>query len=1211
MFKKIRINRKYFILLILLILISNLYMLTFLSHTYLNIDDDSNFSDQITTEPISLKSSSTIESTTITQETQYSYNFVVDMPSVRPDGDLYIAQIVIDVDTTISTIPSGWTEIENDIRDGPGSDVRFASYWKIGSSELADYTWSSSASALWIGAIHRISGFDLNNPIHTSDVSTGMSANPTAPNVITSIDDCLILRMFGADNNKVVSTYWPIGTTPIFQEDLGFNTIINAAACHNQSLPGNTGTAQFTMDSNDKWVAITIAIKPEIEKIPPTFSNLTESADPLELGETETIRINTSDPSGINQVLIEFEGSNHSMTHVIGDMWQYDSWIPNSIGNKSYTIWMEDNNNNWNLTSGSIRVIDTTAPTYSDLIESADPLPLGQNETISIKVFDSPGSGVNQVILEYESLNHTMNNIGTNTWSWSNWKPSSEGTFTYKIYMQDNQNNWNITDSFDITVITTTAPIIGNITESPDPLELGNNITINVDVFDSETNVSIVLIELEGVNYTMNNVGGNTFEYNWTRSTVGIVIYTIHTNDTENNWNKLTSSFEIIDTNSPNYANLTESSNFLELGDTLTVTIDAFDLSGINQVRIEFEGNNHPMSNIDGNTWQYDIWTPSSTGIHYYTIWIEDNNNNWNFTISNITVQDTISPIYYDLIESGDPIELGTQLIITIIVYDLAEIKKVLLEFEGSNHSMANMGGDLWRYDSWMPNRVGNYSYTIYIEDNNNNNNSTSGSIVFQDTISPVYSDLIESADPLELGNIEVITIEINDFSGINKSIIEFEGSNYSMTNIYGNIWQCDSWTPSFWTVYQYKIYMEDNSGNSNVASGNITVQDTTPPPPPIITNAPSGDVSGVLTFDWIDGSDPSGISFYVLLIDNESDPYITPGYVFMSNISNVGPESSYFELHEVIPPGSYYFFLIQIDGLGHQSSYAVGTFTMISGGNGNNEFMLFVIIGIIFASVIGSITTIIIVKRKIQKDSLPRRKKIPLKIILSHIDRISNSSQSSEKTAIQKVKKQEENYKVSPQKESIDDRELIARINNIKFDGENLFNEGAYLEAQKQFEIAEKILLKLGKKEEALLFSDLIVGIKELSEIRDKKLETLEEAKLGNDSLKIFELYYDIIELSKKLKDYDSASMYLSELTQFYQTDQTKLKNLEYQRFNLYKQANSLIEEKTFEKSAELYEKCEKISQFLVSIGRENEKDNVEKFREKIKDCLNKASQK
>ena len=1211
MFKIIRINRKKHILLFALFLISSSFTLALLSHNNLNIEESDDISDRITNELVSVKSASTIESTTITTETQYTTDFVVDMPSFRPDGDLYIAQILMEDDEAFNSAPSGWTVIENKNQVGDGSDIRFAAFWKIGSSEPANYTWSTDLSVRWIGAIHRIINFDDKSPIERSSIDRDISVNPIAPSVVTTSDGCLILRMFGADDDNAVSTYWPNGTTPIFKDDCGSDSVMSAAAYHTQSIKGFSGPAQFTMGGANKWVAITIAIAPIAEQIPPTFSNLTESANPLELGETETIRINTSDPSGINQVLIEFEGSNHSMTDGDGDMWQYDSWIPNSIGSKSYTIWMEDNNNNWNSTSGSILVIDTTAPTYSELIESADPLPLGQNETITITATDA--SGINVVYLEYGGANYSMNIISVNRWSWSNWMPSSEGTYSYKIYMQDNQNNWNFTDSFNITVLITTAPIIENITERPDPLELGNNITINVDVFDSDVfdNVSIVLIELEGVNYTMINIGGNTFEHNWTRSTVGVVIYTIHANDTGNSWNKYTSSFDIIDTTPPNYANLTESSNFLELGDTLTVTIDTFDLSGIKQVRIEFEGINHSMSYFIGSTWRHDLWTPSSTGIHLYTIWIEDFNNNWNFTIGNIIVQDTAAPIYSNITESGNPIELGDQLIIEIIVYDISDIKSAKIEFEGSNHSMVNIGGDLWRYDSWTPNRVGNYSYTIYMEDNNNNHNSTNSSIEFQDTVSPVYSDLIESADPLELGNVEIITIEIDDFSGINKSLIEYEGSNHTMNNIYGNIYQYNTWIPSNWIIYQYRIHIEDNSGNSNVASGNITVQDTAPPSAPIMTNAPSGDVSGVLTFDWLDGSDPSGISYYVLMIDNESNPDITPGYVFISNITNIGPESSYFELTEVVPPGSYYFFLIQIDGVGHQSSYTMGTFTMLSIDNGNNEFMLFLIIGIIGASVIVSVTTIVVVKKRIQKDVLPRRKKVALEIILTHIDSISTSSQVSEKAKIQKLKKQKKNKKAIPQKESISNEELMIRINKIKIYGEKLFTEGAYLEAQKQFEFAEKILVKLGKKEEALLFSDLTIGIKELSEERDKKLEILEEVKLGNDSLKIFDLYYDLIELSKKLKDYDSANIYLSELTQFYQNDQIKLRDLEYQRFNLYKQANLLMEEKIFEKSAEIYEKCEKISQFLVQIGRDNEKNNVKKFREKINECLSKASQK
>ena len=63
------------------------------------------------------------------------------------------------------------------------------------------------------------------------------------------------------------------------------------------------------------------------------MSLVSESADPLELGETEEISIYVSDISGINQVLIEYDGINHSMAHLENDMWHFNSWQPSDIGN--------------------------------------------------------------------------------------------------------------------------------------------------------------------------------------------------------------------------------------------------------------------------------------------------------------------------------------------------------------------------------------------------------------------------------------------------------------------------------------------------------------------------------------------------------------------------------------------------------------------------------------------------------------------------------------------------------------------------------------------------------------------------------------------------------------------------------------------------------------------------------------------------------------
>ncbi|MFX1243240.1 MAG: hypothetical protein ACFFA7_18490, partial [Promethearchaeota archaeon] len=944
-------------------------------------------------------------------------------------------------------------------------------------------------------------------------------------------------------------------------------------------------------NQNDPQFFLTLGPEESFDVTPPTYSNLTESSDPLELGNIEIIKIDVFDPSGINQVKIEFGSTNHSLTNIGGDTWQYDSWTPSSVGNYSYTIWMQDNSNNWNSSVGTIEVIDTTPPTYSDLIESADPLQLGQNETITIKVYDSPGSGVNQVLLEYGNVNHTMTLISPNTWSWSKWKPTI-GSQSYTIYMEDMENNWNYT-SGTITVEESYGPIIENLTKSEDPLELGNNITISVDVFDNETSVSTVFIELDNVNHTMTHMGVNTYEYNWTRFNVGLVRFVIYANDSLDNWNSYSGSFDIVDTTPPMIGNLSVSENPLELGDTVSITVNCTDISSINIVKIEYLSSNHTMLNLTGEIWQYNIWTPVTTGNLTYIIWVEDNNNNWASISDWILVQDTTPPIYSDLTESANIIELGEQLTISINATDLADIKRVSIEFETSNHTMTNIGGDIWQYNSWAPTSIGNYTYTIYIKDNNDNLNYISSSILFQDTTNPIYSNLYESADPLELGNNPIIRIDVTDFAGINQTYLEFEGTNHTMTHIYGDTWQYDSWTPNNWVVYQYRIHMEDKSGNWNSLINNITVQDTTPPSPPVLTNSPSGDVSGILVFDWSDGIDPSGISYYILIIDNETNPLSTPGYIYIFNITNIGPESSYCELPEALPIGKYYFFLAQVDGVGQQGSYTMGTFTVIT--NGPPEINMFLIIGIVLLSVIGSVSAIVLVRRKMKKDIVPAREKIPFKIISSHINKLSSTQFTLHDEEIQTM---------------THEKEIEIHINEIRQIGEELFAEGAYLEAQKQFKVGKDLLTNLGREEEAKLFSDLISGIEGLIEEREKRIEKLEKVKIEGNSGQIFELYHEIIAISKKLRDPDTASFYQSELIQFFQTNRLKLIDLQEYRINLEQKADHLFNNNQFEIAAKIYGKCEKISKLFIQLETDGEMANFEKLKNKKTDCLNRIKE-
>ncbi|MFW9949633.1 MAG: hypothetical protein ACFFKA_05855, partial [Candidatus Thorarchaeota archaeon] len=656
----------------------------------------------------------------------------------------------------------------------------------------------------------------------------------------------------------------------------------------------------------------------------------------------------------------------------------------------------------------------------------------------------------------------------------------------------------------------------------------------------------------------------------------------------------------IVDTTLPNFIALLESEDPLEFGNNEIISINCTDLTGIKQVFIEFEEFNHSMSNVNGDTWQYSIWSPSTTGNHSYTIWIEDNFNNWNYTIGSILVQDKTPPSYSNLIESADPVELGTPLTISIITNDLSDVDQVLIEFEGSNHSMFYFGGDLWRYDSWLPNIIGIYNYTIHMRDNYDNWNFTIDSITFQDTISPTFTNLIENVDPLELGNSVNIRVTVNDYAGINRTLIEFEGNNHSMVNIGGYLWEYSSWTPTNLIVYQYIIHMEDNSGNWNSVIGNITVQDTTPPLAPVITNSPSGDINGILTFDWLDGSDPSGILYYILIIDNETNPFTTPGYVYFFNITNLGSQSSYLEISETPPLGRYYFFLYQIDGVGHQSDYTMGTFTIVSNVNGNppaNDSLIFIITGIILAILIGSTVAIILVRKRVQKTVIPRRKKIPLKEIQQHVNKISNLQFTSETNTFLKGEISNQKNKVISNQGLIDEEQIEVDLLKIKAFGEELFNNGAYLEAQKQFVFAKNMLMKLGRNEEAKLFSDLFQGISGLIEKRENLLKVLDKVKVEGNVVKLFELYYDLIQISKKLRDLDAQDMYRSEFIESLQNNNLALSGLEEYRLIMEEQIKV---ENNSAKVVELYEKCEIISEFLIQLGREEEKINLDKFRNK-----------
>lgn len=99
------------------------------------------------------------------------------------------------------------------------------------------------------------------------------------------------------------------------------------------------------------------------DSLAPYWDNLTENADPIDLGSIIIIHIDVSDISGVSFVYLEYSGINHTMTLISGDTYVFEDWKPISSGVKNYVIWMSDVYENINSTSGSISVLgENTTP---------------------------------------------------------------------------------------------------------------------------------------------------------------------------------------------------------------------------------------------------------------------------------------------------------------------------------------------------------------------------------------------------------------------------------------------------------------------------------------------------------------------------------------------------------------------------------------------------------------------------------------------------------------------------------------------------------------------------------------------------------------------------------------------------------------------------------------------------------------------------------
>ncbi|HLG24364.1 MAG TPA: choice-of-anchor R domain-containing protein, partial [Candidatus Nanoarchaeia archaeon] len=210
----------------------------------------------------------------------------------------------------------------------------------------------------------------------------------------------------------------------------------------------------------------------------------------------------------------------------------------------------------------------------------------------------------------------------------------------------NNSDNLTFSSSLISFLTDTETPAYSSITESSDPIEVGNNMTITVDISESVTSLSSVLLSFNSTNRTMSLESGETYTVTFNAGIFGSNTYYIFANDSVGNYfNTSILSFQATDSRAPDFSALSNNpstEDSLDPGSLINVSATITDIGYVSSAVLLYKlsnsssWSNTSMSNSSGL--YYGNFTPGQSGNWTFRIWANDSSNNANYS-QNSTVE--------------------------------------------------------------------------------------------------------------------------------------------------------------------------------------------------------------------------------------------------------------------------------------------------------------------------------------------------------------------------------------------------------------------------------------------------------------------------------------------------------------------------------------------------------------------------------------------
>ena len=483
-----------------------------------------------------------------------------------------------------------------------------------------------------------------------------------------------------------------------------------------------------------------------------------------------------------------------------------------------------------------IYIADETAPSITNVQVNPNFANTGTIVTISALITDASGIFTPNVTITGASWSQTFDLTDPDTddiWTYD-WDTSgrADGTYDIGFNATDQSENYNVRYLQNVeTVTVSNDPIVSNVQVSDDPLELGNIQTITCYVFDNdglqsviayvespdETIIDTLTMYDDGTNGDVTS-GDNTWTAQWdsTGNSLDTYYIDIAAEDVNTNTNSIDNGTEFIlqDTQGPSLSGASISPDAADLETVFDISVTATDFSGIKNmtaiISLPDEANNFTVILTDPDT--NDVYTgqwdsvgqPEGTYtvdiLGYDTI---ENSRELENIDNDIVISDQTAPAIGAVVaspsnadpEAGDIItitadaaDLSGILSVTAFIQDPSEttIRTLTLYDDGTHGDVSGSDGvftNTWD-SSGQAESINDYYIDVRATDDSSNQNqrydNNAETFQIRDTTLPQTSNIQVSDDLLELGNTQLITCDVSDYSGILSVTATVQSGAYS-----------------------------------------------------------------------------------------------------------------------------------------------------------------------------------------------------------------------------------------------------------------------------------------------------------------------------------------------------------------------------------------------------------------------------------------------